>query len=212
MMGVVVVKDPSDFGKITHLVFADKNLIKARTFKALMAYNVTANIVRREWVFACEEAGAIVPAEPFTVSFPNDMHNWFDMKQTISNGIVARQTGGLLHQLNIYIHPGTIVKGETLDLSELKALIKSGNGNVVQLSHMQRSSSNHLNSVIIVGNEDVTLKASFAYATKDGSVCTYQQFVRAIAHQSLDEIRSKRLSQSGKCVYQFDSISIRLNS
>ena len=52
--------------------------------------------------------------------------------------------------------------------------------------------------------EDVTLKASFAYATKCGFVCTYHQFVRAIAHQSLGEIKSKRLanaSEEGKCVY-----------
>ena len=204
MMGVVVVKDPSLLPNITHLVFADSHPNKARTFKALMAYSVTDNIVRREWVFACKKAGSIVPAEPFTVSLPNDVHNWFDINQTISNGNIARESGGLFTQLNFYIHPETLTRGKTLDLSEVKALIKAGGGNVVRMSHMQRCSVDHANSVIIVGDEDVTLKASFAYATKCGFVCTYHQFVRAIAHQSLGEIKSKRLanaSEEGKCVY-----------
>ena len=54
-----------------------------------------------------QSAGAIVPAEPFTVSFPNNMNGWFDINQTISNGIVSRETGGLFNRLNVYIHPGT---------------------------------------------------------------------------------------------------------
>ena len=205
-MGVVIVKDPSDFGKITHLVFADPTPMRARTFKALMGYNVTNNIVGRDWVFACKDAGAIVPAEPFTVSFPNNMNGWFDINQTISNGIVSRETGGLFNRLNVYIHPGTLLKGKTLDLSEVTALIKAGGGNVVRMSHMQRCSVDHANSVIIVADEDVTLKASFAYFMKSGGlICTYHQFVRAIAHQSLGEIKSKRLAtaseEDGKCVY-----------
>ena len=204
MMGVVIVKDPSLLPNITHLVFADSHPNKARTFKALMAYSVTDNIVRREWVFACKKAGSIVPAEPYRVSLPNDIHNWFDINQTISNGNIARESGGLFNQLNFYIHPETLTQGKTLDLSEVKALIKAGGGNVVRMSHMQRSSNNHVNSVIIVG-DDVTLKPSFAYATKCGYVCTYHQFVRAIAHQSLGEIKSKRLAnaseEDGKCVY-----------
>ena len=137
--GVVIVDNPSGLSKITHLVFADRNPSKARTFKALIAYNVTGNIVSRNWVFACKKAGSIVPSESYRFSFPTDMPNWFDLHQTISNGVIVREAGGLFGNLNIYIHPET-VNDNTLVLSEIKALIKSGGGTVVRLSHMKKHS------------------------------------------------------------------------
>lgn len=200
--GVTLLTEPIDLMRMDHLVLGTAEGIKPRTLKALVAYSTTSNITGMDWVNKSMANGNVLPSEPFCIKFDDVMklEHRFSISDTISNGVVARAAGGVLHDMSLYIHPDVMTCAGNLNKQDLHLVLKSAGGTIISAQQLPKANNNTAirNTIIIVPQKGAPLNASSAKAVSVGvKTMPYNDLINTIVNQRL-EIPASTLVE-GKC-------------
>lgn len=183
-LGMTVIDSIKDYHKTTHLVVPDNDKHAPRTFKALVGYSTTSNIVPVSYINSCIASGEIIDPEPSRCTNLRFEEDGFELKTTIMNGEEARQYGGILSGYWLRVAPNVASKGKNLKKDELNMLGELLGANLVY-SDPQLGIIDDPSKIIIIKSDVGKPKLAIQEALDNNAI--------ALSHAELIQIAKRQI-------------------
>ena len=143
VLGLKIVQKPCDFSKITHYIPSDGEKPILRTLKFMAAFSTTSNIVTNQWLSDSFSSNRLLPCNDYFINDKAAEKRYkFSMKQTIENGKLARESGGILQEYRVYLCKDISIKNKKVTVmppfDEMEVLISINGATQVSIKEMSK--------------------------------------------------------------------------
>jgi len=148
------VVDIDDASSATHVIAGDDKTAIRRTPRLMIGICVTANILSMEWLVSSKRSRRFIETRPFLLLHDRvaERNYSFSMKETLLNGQLRRQEGGVLKDLNIYFCK-KLAGNKAPKADELNLIVSCAGGNVISELSVENV---NLKKIIVITSDPMT--------------------------------------------------------
>ena len=187
------IVDIDDASLATHVIAGDDKTPIRRTPRLMIGICVTANILSMEWLVSSKRSRRFMETRPFLLLHDRiaERNYSFSMKETLLNGQLRRQEGGVLKDLNVYFCKN-LAGNKAPKADELNLIVSCAGGNVIS----ELSDENVKLKKILVITSDPTTQPDLVeeqkaepFVSEISDVFPTSWFYDVIFHQKLSGLK-----------------------
>ena len=153
-LGGVVIESINEASSATHVIGGDDSNPFRRTPKLMVALCSTSNILHLDWLIASKRQNRFLETRPYLLLRDRlgEKNYQFNMKETLQNGKMRREEGGILSGWRIYVAKN-VAGNKAPKQEDLNVIITSAGGDFLD----ELNSEIDLSNVIVITSDPDTL-------------------------------------------------------